>query len=151
MVFIVYIIVFALLMSVDINVMMSFDLYGTCRHCVGLCPIRSSMDVIVTQITTVVFGNVATVTLQLLLHHARRYIGCKWPMDKMCSKHEKHCFSHDLQEIFKLRNFGKFPKKKCFVRICFFHRIFFLAKMFFLTIFLQRIFYCFQDHYTVLK
>ena len=26
-----------------------------------LCPIQSSMDVIVTQITTVVFGNIATV------------------------------------------------------------------------------------------
>ena len=26
-----------------------------------LCPIQSSMDIIVTQITTVVFGNIATV------------------------------------------------------------------------------------------
>ena len=43
--------------------MMSSDLYGTCRHCLyGTCPVWSSADVIVTQLTTVVFGNVATVT-----------------------------------------------------------------------------------------
>ena len=80
---------------------MSSDLYGTCSsadvivktvtYCMG-----HSTDVIVTQITTVVFGNVATVVAT-----------CK----------TLHCFSHDLQKIFKLRNFGKFlnfrkfPKK----------------------------------------
>ena len=64
----------------DIYVMMSSDLYRTYRHCLyGTLYKQSSMDVIVTQITTVVFGNVATVTSQLLLHRARRCIGCKWP------------------------------------------------------------------------
>ena len=48
---------------IDIYVMMSSDLYGTCRHCLyGTCPVQSSADVIVTQIITVVFGNIATVT-----------------------------------------------------------------------------------------
>ena len=40
--------------------------------CTGLCPVCG--DVIVTQITTVVFGNVATVTSQLLLPRARRWL-----------------------------------------------------------------------------
>ena len=75
---------------------------------------------------------------------ARRCIGHKWPMDHMCSKCEILCFSHDLWKISELRNFGKFPKN-IFVQICFFHRIFFDKNVF------QRIFYCFQDHYTVLK
>ena len=51
---------------------------------------------------TVVFGNVATVVaLCMMLHWTQM-------ADQMCSKHEKHCFSHDLQKISKLRNFGKF-------------------------------------------
>ena len=32
------------------------------------------------------FGNVATVTSQLLLHRARRCIGHEWLMDQMCYK-----------------------------------------------------------------
>ena len=34
-----------------------------------LCPVWSSMDVIVTQITTVVFGNVATVVASCKMLH----------------------------------------------------------------------------------
>ena len=61
---------------------------------------------------------------------------CKGLMDQMCSKCEKYCFSHDLQKISKLRNFGKFPNfrkfpKKFFCPNLFFQRIFFLKTMFF--------------------
>ena len=90
----------------------------------GLCPVRSSMGIIVTQITTVVFCNVATVTSQLLLSRARRCIGHKWLMDQMCSKCEKHCFSHNLQKI----------SKNIFLSEFVFFREFFLTNMFFLTI-----------------
>ena len=87
----------------DIYVMMSSDLYGTCGHC--LYETLSHMR----GCNCNPFGNIATVTSQLLLHCARRCIGCKWLMDQMCSKCKKHCFSHYLQKISKLRNFRKFP------------------------------------------
>ena len=35
----------------------------------GLCPVWSSADVIVTQITTVVFGNIATVAASCKMLH----------------------------------------------------------------------------------
>ena len=35
----------------------------------GLCPVWSSVDVIVTQITTVVFGNIATVVEMCKMLH----------------------------------------------------------------------------------
>ena len=126
---------------------MSSDLYGTCRHCLY----RTLSHVVQCGCNCNPFGNVATVTSQLLLHHARCCIGHKWPIDQMCSKYKKDCFSHDLQKISELQNFGKLPKI-FFVQICFFHRIFLTKLFFFLTIFFfQRIFYYFQDHYTVLK
>ena len=121
---------------IDIYVMMSSNLYGTCRCSVtvstGLCPVRSSADVIVTQITTMVFGNIATVTSQLLLCCTRCCIGHKWLMDQMCYKCEKQCFSHDLWKISELRNLRKFPnfgrfQEKIFWSefVFFFHRFFF--------------------------
>ena len=54
--------------------------------------------------------------------------------------------------------FGKYPNlgtsenfQKFFLSKFVFFKEFFLTKMFFLTIFFQRIFHCFQDHYTILK
>ena len=85
---------------IDIYVMMSSDLYGTCRHC--FCGTLSCT--VQHRCNCNLFGNVATVKSQLLLHHARHCIGCKWLMDQMCSKWEKHCFSHDLRKISELRN-----------------------------------------------
>ena len=46
------------------------------------------------------FGNVATVTSQLLLRHARHCIGHKWQMDQMCSK---------CENIVIHMTFGKYP------------------------------------------
>ena len=103
--------------------------------CTGLCPVQSSADIIV-------IGNVATVTSQLLLHRARRCIGHKRPMDQMCYKC-KTCFSHDIQKISKFRNFQKFPKVFFLSEFVFFIELF-LTKMFFLTIFFQRIFIAFK-------
>ena len=40
--------------------------------CTGLCPIR--MDLIVTQITTVAFGNIATVTSHQITSHHNSHI-----------------------------------------------------------------------------
>ena len=58
------------------------------------------------------FGNVATViALCNTLHWMQM------AMDQMCSKCEKHCFSHGLQKypnlgtLEKFLNLGKFPKK----------------------------------------
>ena len=79
--------------------------------------------------------------------HARRCIGCKWPMDQMFSQCKIHCFSHDLWKISELQKFSE----QIFLSKFVFFREFFFDKMFFLTIFFQRIFYCFQDHYTLLK
>ena len=99
--------------------------------CMGPCPVWSSTDIIVTQITTVVFGNIATVTSQLLLHHARHCIGCKWLMDQMCSKCKKHCFSHDLQKISELRNFRKFQNFRKFLKKILSEFVFFSKNFFF--------------------
>ena len=125
---------------IDIYVMMSSDLYGTCRHCLyGTLSVRSSVDIIV-------IGNVATVTSQLLLHHARCCIGCKWPMDQMYSKCEIHCFLHDLQKISKLRNFRKFSNFRKFPKksFLFFFIEYFFDKMFFWQLFFKEFFIVFK-------
>ena len=83
--------------------MMSSDLCETCRHCLygTLSHLRGC--------NCNPFGNVATVTSQLLLHHAR------------------HCIGHNgkylnLGTLEKLQTSENFPKN-IFVQICFFHKI----------------------------
>ena len=131
--------------------MMSSGLYGTFRHCLyGTSPVRSSTDVIVTHLVTV--------TSQLFLHCARHCIGHKWPMDQMCSKHEKKniVFNMTFRKYLNLGTLENFQTSENFQISFFWSKFiffieFFLTKMFFLTIFFQRIFYCFQDLYSVFK
>ena len=80
--------------------------------------------------------------------HARHCIGCKWPMDQMCSKCKMHCFSHKLWKFSRLQ---KISSKYFLSKFDFFKEFFFLTEMFFSDNFFQRMFHCFQDHYTVLK
>ena len=80
------------------------------------------------------------VTWQQLLHPARHCIGCKWPMDQMCSKHEKHCFSHD---IWKISELWKISENFILSKFVFFIE-YFLDKMFFWQFFFKEFFTAFK-------
>ena len=54
-------------------------------------------------------------------------------------------------ELWKISELQEILEKFFLSKFVFFKVFFFWIKMFFLTIFCQRIFHCFQDHYTVLK
>ena len=69
-------------------------LYRQRRH---NCNPKNNCDIIVTQKTTVVFGNISTVVASCkTLHWTQMTNGSN------VSKHEKCCFSHNLQKISKL-------------------------------------------------
>ena len=121
---------------IDIYVMMSSDLYGTCRHCLY----GTLSHLVQRRHNCNPFGNIATVTSHSLLHHARHCFGHKWLMDQMCSKCKKHCFSHALWKNSELQNFGKFPKKFFLSEFVFFIEFFFDKNVFLTDNFFQRIF-----------
>ena len=81
-----------------------------------------------------VFGNLATVVVSCKMLHWMQIAD----RSKCVSKHEKNCFSHNLQEISTLRNFQKFLDFGKFLENFFCLNLFFL--FFFFFVFTEFIF-----------
>ena len=74
---------------------------------------------------TVVFGNIATVVASCKTLHWMQMAD-----ESNVFKHEKNCFSHNLQEISTLRNFRKFPEFFFGLNLFFFIEFFFDKNVF---------------------